>query len=497
MDLLRQRAWRLISATFPERQLYIRSDGRVQFFTFSPLTQAVMAGVSLLFLGWVAFTSVNVIFKDRILTAKEHRFEQMQTSYESRIADLQLSYDELNGALVRAEDQFKTVADGFEAKQKALSELIERKQNLKASLAPGTRTAPAAPKTTASQPAAQSTATILSITPKTAPSLTEHGGVGGAFEATAPDADADLAPPFAGGNRAESFTPFPAETDTSTPAPEERSEATPARPDHVTFLGGAMQRLGSYFRRKIEPGRDDHPILKIATTQEARIAHLEMAEPTLLAEAKSDIDTETAKLTREMGLTGINAKAFTTRVAQKHTEYEPLLPIVGSYTRTDDDSFDAQVAEAAASIGKLNDVVAALRAVPLVPPTAGDVSSGFGERVDPFNENLAFHSGMDFSGPKGTDVRATAGGIIVFTGARGAYGNTVEVDHGYGVRTRYAHLSAIGVRVGTKIDKGTVIGKLGSTGRSTGPHVHYEVWYDDAVKDPSKFIKVGRDVLQE
>src|SRR5215831_1269348 len=181
MDLLRQRAWRFISATFPERQLYIRSDGRVQFFTFSPLTQAVMAGVSLLFLGWVAFTSVNVIFKDRILTAKEHRFEQMQASYESRIADLQLSYDELNGALVRAEDQFKSVADGFEAKQKALSELIERKQNLKASLAPGTRVAPVTPKTASSRPSTQSAAASLSVTPKAAPSLTEPGGVGGAF----------------------------------------------------------------------------------------------------------------------------------------------------------------------------------------------------------------------------------------------------------------------------------------------------------------------------
>jgi len=186
MDLLRQRAWRFICATFPERQLYIRSDGRVQFFTFSPLTQAVMVGVSLLFLCWVAFTSVNVIFKDRILTAKEHRFEQMQGSYESRIADLQLSYDELNGALVTAEDQFKTVADGFEAKQRILSELLEHKQNLRASLAPG-RPNSAPVKSSAPAPASPSTPAITSILPAV-PSLATPAGVGGAFEATAPDA---------------------------------------------------------------------------------------------------------------------------------------------------------------------------------------------------------------------------------------------------------------------------------------------------------------------
>ena len=123
--------------------------------------------------------------------------------------------------------------------------------------------------------------------------------------------------------------------------------------------------------------------------------------------------------------------------------------------------------------------------------------SGFGARVDPFNENLAFHSGVDFSGPKGSDIHVTAAGVVVFAGPRGDYGNTVEVDHGFGIRTRYGHLSAITVEVGAKLQKGDVVGRLGSTGRSTGPHVHYEIWYDNVVRDPGKFIKAGRDVLQD
>src|ERR1700687_3125623 len=132
IDTLRERVWTHIRMTFPERQIYIRSTGRVQFFTFTPLTQAIFTGISLLFLGWVAFTSVNVIFKDRILAAKEQHFQQMQASYESRIADLQLSYDELNGALVVAQDRFKAIADSFEAKQQALAAVIERKKSLQA-----------------------------------------------------------------------------------------------------------------------------------------------------------------------------------------------------------------------------------------------------------------------------------------------------------------------------------------------------------------------------
>ena len=85
----------------------------MQFFTFGPSLQATLAGLALIFLGWVAFATVNVVFKDRIIAAKDHRFQQMQSAYENRLADLQISYDELNGALVGAEDKFKSTADAL------------------------------------------------------------------------------------------------------------------------------------------------------------------------------------------------------------------------------------------------------------------------------------------------------------------------------------------------------------------------------------------------
>ncbi len=183
MNSLRQRAWSRINFLFPERQIYIRSDGRVQFLTFSSQMQAVTAGISLLFLGWVAFTSVNVIFKDRILAAKERHFQQMQASYESRIADLQLSYDELNGALVIAQDRFKTIADSFEAKQQALAAVIEHKKTLQSSLGIG-----------ASAPKDPPLSIILRPLP---PSSTP--GMGGAFDAINADSTAVLAPPLSAG----------------------------------------------------------------------------------------------------------------------------------------------------------------------------------------------------------------------------------------------------------------------------------------------------------
>src|SRR5258705_11979873 len=96
---LLERVWQWIHATFPERQIYIRSDGRVQFFTFGPSLQATLAGLVLIFLGWVAFATVNVVFKDRIIAAKDHRFQQMQPAYWNRVTDLQTSYDQFNAAL--------------------------------------------------------------------------------------------------------------------------------------------------------------------------------------------------------------------------------------------------------------------------------------------------------------------------------------------------------------------------------------------------------------
>src|ERR1700742_1109708 len=127
-----ERAWMWIHETFPERQIYIRSDGRVQFFTFGPSLQATLAGLTLIFLGWVAFATVNVIFKDRIIAAKDHRYQQMQSAYENRVADLQISYDELNGALVAAEDRFKSTADALEGKQNAIAGFISHETQAEA-----------------------------------------------------------------------------------------------------------------------------------------------------------------------------------------------------------------------------------------------------------------------------------------------------------------------------------------------------------------------------
>jgi murein DD-endopeptidase MepM/ murein hydrolase activator NlpD len=136
---------------------------------------------------------------------------------------------------------------------------------------------------------------------------------------------------------------------------------------------------------------------------------------------------------------------------------------------------------------------AALMAIPSLRPVPAQARLGspFGNRLDPFNRNLAFHSGLDFSIHTGAAVLAAAGGQVRFAGNKGGYGKLVEVDHGNGLVTRYAHLSRIQVRVGEVVTPGQRIGAVGSTGRSTGPHLHFEVMHHGRFVDPQRFLALA------
>lgn len=162
-----------------------------------------------------------------------------------------------------------------------------------------------------------------------------------------------------------------------------------------------------------------------------------------------------------------------------------------------DEDFAERVQHAATGLSEARALRAGLDRLPLGKPTeAGARSSGFGVRMDPFTGRPAFHSGLDFAGAVMTPVESTGPGVVAFTGVRSGYGNVVEVDHGGGLKTRYAHLSSIGVRVGERVAVGQRLGGMGSTGRSTGPHLHYEVWLKGRPQNPDRFVKAGEYVLK-
>jgi murein DD-endopeptidase MepM/ murein hydrolase activator NlpD len=133
--------------------------------------------------------------------------------------------------------------------------------------------------------------------------------------------------------------------------------------------------------------------------------------------------------------------------------------------------------------------------IPNSAPVRGPVGSGFGFRSDPFSGRNALHTGLDFPADTGTPVLAAAGGMVLLTESHPAYGNMVEIDHGNGLVTRYAHNSKLMVKAGDIVKRGQLISEVGTSGRSTGPHLHFEVLVDGVPQDPAKFLAGGERAL--
>ncbi|MDN5926683.1 MAG: M23 family metallopeptidase [Hyphomicrobiales bacterium] len=213
---------------------------------------------------------------------------------------------------------------------------------------------------------------------------------------------------------------------------------------------------------------------------------------------------ETEQLRRVQTL---SQKALQTGDAVKEALQSAGLEVAANYGKedmggplievNDPSKFDRRVRELDDALDRLDLLKAEIRKVPIANPAPGAVvTSAFGFRRDPILGVSALHPGIDFRDAVGSNVPATAAGVVTRAGRAGGYGNMVEIDHGGGYSTRYAHLSEIDVKVGDKVARGETLGKSGSTGRSTGPHLHYEVRHNGKAVNPVSFLKAGRVISQ-
>lgn len=156
------------------------------------------------------------------------------------------------------------------------------------------------------------------------------------------------------------------------------------------------------------------------------------------------------------------------------------------------DALSAEAARQEASLQELHayfeDQKSLLASTPSIWPVRGWVTSDFGHRLDPFTAERIMHKGLDIAAAHGTPIVAPSDGLVIFAGVEGGYGKVLVLDHGYGVKTRFAHMADIGVKVGDRVKRGDHVGLLGNTGRSTGPHLHYEVRVNGVPENPRKFI---------
>lgn len=228
-----------------------------------------------------------------------------------------------------------------------------------------------------------------------------------------------------------------------------------------------------------------------------RLERLRAEQSAFLDQAEDAAVARTEKLRGVLRMTGVGVARA---VGEEGGVGGPLVELgpelTARLTAETDPEFAKRVAQVAARLQEMRTFENVARSTPLAVPVQGAYrqTSGYGLRFDPFNRRPAFHAGLDFAGAHGAPIVAGAPGTVSFAGVRSGYGYVVEIDHGHGFKTRYAHLSAIFVRVGDRIGIGTRVGAMGSTGRSTGTHLHYEVWFRGQSRDPMNFLKAGRYV---
>ncbi|MBX3456182.1 M23 family metallopeptidase [Ferrovibrio sp.] len=453
---------------FPERQIIFRSRGDVRYVSLGTGTQIVLACTVLFAAGWIGYASVNALYRDRLLEARD-----------LRIAELSAAYDELKRHNSATEQRLLVETRDLELRYEQL--LAQNQAALRATEAANTANAKANGKAQAqAQAQAQAAAnTAQQLSP----------------QALANTALANAAPP-----------PLPI-----------------SKPSLDKLIGksdegnapGSIEDLEAMLRASREkPGATGTPK---AGEIEARILALRPKPRELADEIQPRGGNGVAALEKALRGIGVDVEMLLNRHADARAEVGvggPLRSLGEDGSRVAALGNSPALATTTASLAtpagvtpennarssRWTDLLSLAHRLPLtLPMQPGDseLSSGFGRRLDPFTKQWAFHAGLDMIGPRQAPIYSSAPGVVVFAGRKGPYGRAVEIDHGLGIKTRYAHLSAINVQLGETVTLNKRIGAMGSTGRSTGQHLHYEILLDDEPVDPAKFIEAGYHVFKQ
>ncbi|MGZ3298525.1 MAG: M23 family metallopeptidase, partial [Asticcacaulis sp.] len=227
-----------------------------------------------------------------------------------------------------------------------------------------------------------------------------------------------------------------------------------------------------------------------------RVFSVRAEQERMVSEAEVLAKSRAERLRLAYRMAGLNPAAFS-----GGGDNSPLVQAKDTKVLADmlgvDEDFAERVHNAATDLSDMRGLQQNEEHLPFGRPTNGTrETSGFGVRFDPFNHTPRFHEGQDFAGAYLTPIYATAPGIVSYVGVRTGYGNVVEIDHGNGFKTRYAHLASYAVHAGQHVAVDQRIASMGNTGRSTGTHLHYEVWINGRPQNPARFLKAGDYVQQ-
>jgi murein DD-endopeptidase MepM/ murein hydrolase activator NlpD len=261
---------------------------------------------------------------------------------------------------------------------------------------------------------------------------------------------------------------------------------------HLGELPQGLQQDETASASSKEAGRTG-PKISMAGPEAKGLARIEARQLSFVERLTRFADRRSEQDAEQIRKLGLNPGAMLASLDSSRAEGGPFQPLATGANG----SIDPRFRRLGVSLARMDALERGLAGIPQVLPANLEfVSSGFGYRADPFTGAAAFHAGIDFPGPVGTPVYAAARGRVSFVGQRSGYGNCIEIDHGNGLMTRYAHLSRFAARVGEHVAAGARIGAIGSTGRSTGPHLHFEVRVNDRPVNPRPFLEAASRVQQ-
>ena len=525
------RIGKLIARLYPERQIYVRSEGVVRFVTLRRPAQIAATFAVLAALGWTTFATVEVVLRDQIIEAKDRRISEVASAYgvlERRARD--------------AERRFLAITGEIEAQHRQLVELVAYRTELEAELGAVRgaldRTAEEREQALLHVQDLRDRVGVLEA------DLVSAGGNNRALAQSLAEAEGEISGLIlqrdqalaardrldlqvaelsdalhdAAGNRVRLDADVAGAEEQLAEVTRQRDDARArvedldaqvaelgARVDSnaeraatlIQRLAAAEQRAGGIGVERDEAVRTRDFLAQLVDELELRLDDLQGSQGDLLLRLNERAGAAVAQVEQVLAMTGLPLDDLLPAGAGGG-QGGPIAPMDGAGLRVDDEAFAGVVAEVETRLDRWSTMEKVVAAVPLMAPADNYyVSSNFGRRIDPFTKKPAMHAGLDLAGPMKSPLFAPAPGVVTRAGYWGAYGRMVEIDHGFGIVSRYGHMNDITVNKGDVVEFRQQIGTMGRSGRSTGPHVHFEVLFQGENLDPAKFLQAGRYVFKE
>jgi murein DD-endopeptidase MepM/ murein hydrolase activator NlpD len=468
---------------FMPREVLIRADGKVTYVSISPRLQKAVAFTILAGISWTTYSSIGLAMNERVIKEKN-----------TEVAAARQAYDDLMTGVGSTYGEFATLVSNLQNSQNELLGLADSEVGAVQDpdqLAEITRRTAAARQSLGEADAAIS-AKLAAFEGNLTAIADQHRKLN--------DTIAELKDGLRAADRknsqyrAQNAALNTALHDSNQEIASAKSEQE-QREERIRLLQQAVASL-THDRNALVDWRAQlsEQIKKLEQRLVAYQSSQQSVVESLAARTRTNVD----QVLKTVAMTGLDVDTLLSRAGA-------TMPGVGGPFVDLTQVADLNAAESAMlTVSSLDDEVDrwdrlqyVLHTLPLAAPVDHFMlASGFGTRRDPLNGKLAMHEGLDFTSEMGSPVMATAPGKVVFAGWKGDYGKMVEIDHGLGIHTRYGHLKSIAVKVGDEVTYRQQIGALGNTGRSTGPHVHYEVRVDDKAYDPMNFLEAGRYVFK-